>query len=113
MAASQQFGALLETHVLQNLMAFAHLLPSSPKVLYWRTARGEEVDLVLETADRVLPLEIKATRRLGHDDLKGMSAFLQEYPDLAPFGVVLYAGTEWQRPARNVVALPWTTFAAN
>jgi hypothetical protein len=41
-------------------------------------------------------------------DLRGLNAFLGEYPDGAPFGVVLYAGQEWMRPARNVVAIPWS-----
>lgn len=113
LADSPQLGALLETYVLQHLVAFAELLPSSPKVLYWRTVRGEEVDFVLETPGRLLPFEVKASRALGRRDLRGLEAFLREYPDAAPIGVILYSGEEWVRPARNVVALPWSAFAGN
>jgi predicted AAA+ superfamily ATPase len=30
-------------------------------VSYWRTATGEEVDLVVETGGRLLPIKVKAT----------------------------------------------------
>ena len=44
---------------------------------------------------------------------EAVRAFLEEYPDRAPFGVVLHAGREWIRPARNVVAIPWSAFAGS
>jgi hypothetical protein len=111
--SSPQLGPLFEGYVLQHLAAFAALLPVRAELLYWRTTRGEEVDFVVETPTRLLPIEIKTSRTLGRRDLRGLSAFLGEYPDGAPFGIVLYAGQEWLRPARNVVAIPWSAFAGN
>ena len=99
--------------MLQHLAAFAALLPVKAEILYWRTTRGEEVDFVIETPTRLLPIEVKTSRTLGKRDLRGLNAFLEEYPDGAPFGLVLYAGQEWLRPARNVVAIPWATFLGN
>lgn len=96
--------------MLQHLAAFAALLPVRAELLCCRTTRGEEVDFVVETPTRLLPTEVKTSRSLGKRDLRGLSAFLEEYPDGAPFGVVLYAGREWLRPARNVVTIPWPAF---
>lgn len=110
---SPQLGPLFEGYVLQHLAAFSALLPFKAELLYWRTTRGEEVDFVVETPNRLLPIEVKTSRTLGRRDLRGLSAFLEEYPDKAPFGIVLYAGQEWLRPARNVVAIPWSAFAGN
>jgi predicted AAA+ superfamily ATPase len=110
---SPQLGPLFEAYVLQHLAAYADLLPSRADLLYWRTTRGEEVDFVLETPNRLLPIEVKTSRTLGNRDLRGLKAFLEEYPQRAPFGVVLYAGHEWLRPARNMVAIPWSSFAGN
>ena len=110
---SPQLGPLFEGYVLQHLEAFAALLPFSAEFLYWRTARGEEVDFVIETPARLLPIEVKTSRSLGKRDLRGLKAFLEEYPDRAPFGVVLHAGQEWLRPARGVVAIPWSAFVGN
>jgi predicted AAA+ superfamily ATPase len=106
--SSPQLGPLFEAYVLQHLAAFTDLLPVSAQLLYWRTTRGEEVDFVIETPARLLPIEVKASRSLGKRDLRGMSAFLEEYQDGAPFGVMLYGGREWLLPARNVIAIPWS-----
>ncbi len=111
--SSPQLGPLFEGYVLQHLAAFAALLPVRAKLLCWRTTRGEELDFVVETPNRLLPIGVKTSRTLGKRDLRGLKAFLEEYPDGAPFGVVLYAGQEWLRPARNVVAIPWSAFAGN
>jgi len=110
---SPQLGPLFEAYVLQHLQAFATLLPFSAGLLYWRTTRGEEVDFAIETPTRLLPIEVKTSRSLGMRDLRGLEAFLEEYPDRAPFGLVLHAGHEWLRPARGVVAIPWSAFAGN
>ena len=110
---SPQLGPLFEGYVLQHLAAFAALLPVRADLLYWRTTGGEEVDFVVETPNRLLPIEVKASRTLGKRDLRGLKAFLGEYPDGAPFGIVLYAGQEWLRPARNVIAIPWSALFAS
>lgn len=106
---SAQLGQLFETAVLHHLQAFVPELSGVGEITYWRTARGEEVDFVVETPGRLLPIEVKTTRSLGTRDLRGLAAFLAEYPGLAPFGVVLHAGDEWFTPARNVAAIPWTS----
>jgi hypothetical protein len=111
--ASAQLGPLVETFVLHHLSAYASLLPGYATVLYWRTVRAAEVDFVLETPNRLLPVEVKASRTLGRRDLRGLVAFLDEYPDLAPVGVVLHGGQEWGRPARNVLAIPWAALLGN
>jgi hypothetical protein len=106
---SPQLGPLFEAYVAQHLAAYLDLLPVSASLLYWRTTRGEEVDFVVETPSRLLPIEVKVSRTLGARDLRGLGAFLEEYPEQAPFGVVVYAGSEWLRPARGIVAIPWPT----
>ena len=113
LADSPQLGSLFEAYVLQHFAAFADLLPVGADVLYWRTVRGEEIDFVIETPTRLLPVEVKISRTLGRRDLRGLNAFLEEYPDGAPFGVVLYAGQEWRRPARNIIAIPWSAILGN
>ncbi len=110
---SPQLGSLFESYVLHHLAAYVELLASSATLLYWRTHRGEEVDFVVETPSRLLPIEVKTSTALGKRDLRGLAAFLREYPDAAPFGVVLYGGREWLRPTRDVVAIPWSSFVGN
>jgi len=107
---SFHLGALFETLVLQHVRAFSQELRGGAEVMYWRTARGEEVDFVIETPHRLLPIEVNSSRSLRANDWRGLTTFLDEYPDAAPIGIILYAGDEWLRLARNVVAIPWAAF---
>ncbi len=75
--------------------------------LYWRTATGIEVDFVIETPDRLLPIEIKASARITTADGKGLEAFLDEYPDLADGVLLIYGGNETFPLTRRVLATPW------
>lgn len=106
-------GSLFESYVLQNIAAYAELLQVRTEILYWRTVRGHEVDFVIETPTRLLPIEVKTSTTLGKSDLRGVNAFLKEYPEITPFGIVLYHGDEWYRPARDVVAIPWSALLAH
>lgn len=100
-------GAHLENLVLTELLAWRDVQPRRPEILYWRTATGLEVDLVVETPRRVLPIEVKSSRRVGPSDARGLEAFLDEYPDLADGGLLLHAGTEVFPITRRVLAAPW------
>jgi hypothetical protein len=48
-----------------------------PELFYWRTASGQEVDIVLEDRSRkVVGVEGKAAATLGNNDLRGLHASL-------------------------------------
>jgi predicted AAA+ superfamily ATPase len=86
---SSLLGSMFESYVLQNLSAYTELPQVRSEILYWRTVRGHEVDFVIETPTRLLPIEVKTSTTLGKNDLRGVKAFLKEYPEITPFGVVL------------------------
>jgi uncharacterized protein len=65
-----------------------------PEVLYWRAATGMEVDFVIETPNRLLPIEVKVSSRVTTADAKGIEAFFEEYTDLVDGGMMLYGGGE-------------------
>ena len=100
-------GAHLENLVLLDLIAWRDVQPRRPEVLYWRTATGAEVDFVIETPGRLLPIEVKASARVTTKDASGVESFLDEYPDLADGGLLLYGGAETFPLTRRVLAAPW------
>jgi len=100
-------GPHLENLVLIDLMIWRDVQPQRPEVLYWRTASGIEVDFVIETPRRLLPIEVKASGRVAPADAKGLESFLDEYPDLADGGLLLYGGMEIFPVTRRVLAVPW------
>jgi predicted AAA+ superfamily ATPase len=100
-------GAHLENVVLNDLLAWRETCPDRPGVFFWRTARGAEVDFVIERGDRVLPVEVKAAARVSYADARHLRVFLEEYSDLAKGGLVLYAGEDVFWIADRILAVPW------
>jgi predicted AAA+ superfamily ATPase len=96
----------LENLVATDLLAWAWADPRGPNVLYWRTAGGAEVDFVIELPDRLLPIEVKASRRVTHGDARHLLTFLDDYPT-APAALLLYDGDEVFWLDRRVLAAPW------
>jgi len=99
-------GAHLENLLLTDLLAWAGSNPQRPTVLHWRTASGAEVDFVIELPDRLLPIEIKASRRVSYGDARHLRTFLADYP-AAPGALLLYAGEEVFWIDQRILATPW------
>jgi predicted AAA+ superfamily ATPase len=101
-------GAHLENIVLADLLAWSALEIPRPSVLYWRTAKGAEVDFVIEDRGSLLPIEVKSgAARLA--DARHLETFLDEYADRVRAGVLLTTagGIYWL--TRRVLAAPWWT----
>ena len=104
---SELRGAHLENLVLMDLLAWRDSQARQPEVLYWRTAAGEEVDLVIETPSRTLPIEVKAATRVGPADARGLESFLDEYSEITDGALLLHGGTETFPVSKRVLAVPW------
>ncbi|HRO58940.1 MAG TPA: ATP-binding protein [Burkholderiaceae bacterium] len=100
-------GAHLENLVLHDLIAWRDARLERAELGYWRTATGEEVDFVIEAADRLLPIEIKAAARPRLGDAAHLRSFRSEYGKQARTGLLLHTGNtiEWLAP--DVLAAPW------
>ena len=100
-------GAHLENVVLQDLLAWRDSGRTRAQICYWRTTSGTEVDFVIETDDRLLPIEIKSSRRARIRDTAHLRTFIKEYEDRSLPGLLLHSGEtlEWIVP--NVLAAPW------
>ncbi len=101
-------GAHLENLVVVDLLAWAEAQPGPrPQILYWRTASGQEVDVVIEAGDRLVGIEVKASARPSHRDARHLQAFRREYGDAVAGCLLLHTGQETFRLTEGVVATPW------
>lgn len=100
-------GAHLENLILHDLLAWRDARLDLAEVYYWRTTVGDEVDLVIEAGDRLLPVEVKATTRPRRRDVATLRTFRAEYGDQSRPGLLLHAGelVDWIAP--DVLAAPW------
>ena len=100
-------GACLENLVLCDLLAWRETRTQPTEVMHWRTAGGAEVDFIVETQDRLLPIEVKATTRPRLGDARHLRTFNAEYAGQTRIGLLVYGGDtiEWLAP--DVLAVPW------
>lgn len=102
-------GAHLENLVLCDLLAWRDARLERAELGYWRTAMGEEVDFVIETGGRLLPVEVKVTARPRLADAAHLRTFRAEYGKKARAGLLLHTGSTLEWLAPDVLAAPWWT----
>ena len=105
--AAEPGGAHLENLVLQDLLAWRDARLERAELGYWRTAIGEEVDFVIETGGRLLPIEVKASARPRLADATHLRTFRTEYGRKARAGLLLHTGSTLEWLAPDVLAAPW------
>ncbi len=105
--AEEPAGAHLENLVLHDLLAWRDARIERAELGYWRTANGEEVDLVVEAGGRLLPIEVKATARPRLADSGHLRTFRAEYGKKARAGLLLHTGSSLEWLAPDVLAAPW------
>jgi hypothetical protein len=93
-----------ETFLIDQLVsAYQRALPGS-QAFFWRTAAGDEVDLLVEGGGARVPFEMKLHSAPTAEDARGL---LRCMSDLAlPRGYLVYPGRERYSLGRGVTALP-------
>lgn len=98
-------GALFETYVAQNLAALLEAHLPDAQLSYWHEHGRHEVDFVIETARKVIAIEVKAATRWSGSDLSGLRAFQTRTPDCIA-AVLAYNGSETVDLGDRIWAIP-------
>jgi uncharacterized protein len=72
-------GSFWETHVVMEVVKYRASLGKAWPLWFWRTAQGDEVDLLLERDGRFIAIEAKSAESIDQKDLKGIRAFKRDY----------------------------------
>lgn len=98
-------GALFENLVILEFLKQRLNLGKKPNIYFWRDNVGNEVDLLLETAPLVVPLEIKSGQTITQDFYKGLNYWNKITNTSA--GYVVYAGKETRKQSNGIQVLPY------
>lgn len=102
-----QFGHLLESFAVHEILKQASWLPELPQAGHYRTKDGVEVDLVLEQFDgTVVGVEVKAGTQIRAEDVSGLASLRGKLGDSFVGGVVLYTGEVAYQLADRLFAVP-------
>jgi uncharacterized protein len=107
LAGGEPTGAHLENLVACDLMTWRETRTPRPAVLFWRTVNGEEVDFVIESGARLIPIEVKAATRATWQDARHLRTFAEQYGDRVRGSLVIHTGDEMVRLDRSTLAVPW------
>lgn len=99
-------GSIFENYVVAEVAKAYHHHRRMPPIFFWRDRTGHEVDLLIEEAGRLSPVEIKSGNTLSSDMLDGLF-WWAKLADLPPdAGTLVYGGDE--AFTRNTVPVrPW------
>ncbi|MBF0546050.1 MAG: ATP-binding protein [Candidatus Riflebacteria bacterium] len=77
------------------------------KLFFLRSSDGAEIDFIIETQEKLIPIEVKWTERPATADARNLRNFIKEQGEKAPMGYIV---CRCQRPMlieENILALPW------
>ena len=73
-----QYGVILENAIVEKLNTIMPYMEHETRLHYWRTRTKEEVDIVVYTPEKLLPIEIKSDKKMQTKHLKGIRSFLEK-----------------------------------
>ena len=83
-----ELGKLVETIVFNHCLRLKFNLTSAagPEMFYWRE-NGNEIDIIIDRMEHILPIEVKYRNRIDEKDVKAIREFVES--GKAPFGFVV------------------------
>jgi uncharacterized protein len=99
-------GQLFETWAVSELLKYRFNNALSSNLYFWRDSAGHEVDILIDQADKLLPVEIKSGQTVAADFFDGLKKFQKLAEHSAGNAALIYGGAQGQnRKMINVV--PW------
>lgn len=100
-------GAIFETALLNEIVKGYRNRGQEPQVYFWRTSSGTEVDVVVETQGRLVPVETKTSATPNRRMARGIEAFCDQLGDRAAKGYVVHPGEAELPLGPHARALPF------
>jgi len=99
-------GAVFESFVVSELYKnFLHR-GEEPRLYFWRDASGHEVDLLIDTGTRLIPIEIKSAKTIASDFFDDLRYYRDLSGNEATTAVLVYGGSDAFRRS-GVAVYPW------
>jgi len=105
----EERGALFETYLLHEIRAFLHYRELDYPLFFYRTRAGLEVDLIVETRDGLVALEMKSGIRWERKDGAGLREFSALHAPGKVQAMGVYAGPR-QLVDGPFTVYPWSEF---
>jgi len=106
-ASGPMAGPIMETAVLSEIVKTLTHRGLEPQVYFWRTSAGTEVDIVVETAGKLVPIEVKLSATPRPAFAASIKTFQEDFGSRAMPGYVVHPGDVRLPLGPQVTALPF------
>lgn len=106
-ASGPMGGAIFETAVLTEIVKTYLHRGEEPRVYFWRTSSGTEVDILVETDGHIVPIEVKLSATPRPAMAKGIVALRKDLGKKVLPGYVVHPGDIRLTLGSGVTALPY------
>lgn len=90
-------GNLFENLIVIEALKYRFNRGKRSNLYFWRDAKGNEIDLVIESGPDIAAVEIKAGATVSSDWFKGLHTFSAKLLAPPKVNALIYSGTEQQR----------------
>ncbi len=101
-------GAIMETAVLTEIVKATVHRGLDPQVYFWRTSTGHEVDIIIESAGKLIPIEVKLSATPSPKGASSIKSLQKLFGNRIGHGYVIHPGDVRLPLGNNVTAIPFS-----
>ncbi|EMY80192.1 ATP-binding protein, P-loop NTPAse superfamily [Psychroflexus gondwanensis ACAM 44] len=102
-------GSLFENMVIVELLKQRLNKGKLNNLYFWRNSKGNEIDIIIDNFDELIPIEIKSGETITKDYFKGLD-YWNNLTGLTG-GRVIYGGSQYQKRSHGVEVIPFASLA--
>ncbi len=87
-------GSIFETFVVSEVIKSFLNRGERPNLYFWRDSSGVEVDILIEQAGRIIPVEIKSGKTVARDSFSALEKWVSLAGEMAINPTLIYGGME-------------------
>lgn len=106
----QSSGQLFETMLVGEIVKSFYNQGKIPRVFWWRTSNGEEVDFVIEDKGKIVPIEVKLSAKADKSIAKNLFSFSELFSDKIDRALLVNLSKTKLSLGKNIFSIPFGEF---
>lgn len=103
-------GSLFENFVITEIIKSRFNIAKPHHLYFWRDNTGHEIDVILEKANKLYPIEIKSSKTITPAFFSGLNFWNKISGESG--GAVVYDGNSYQKRSNGIEVFPWNKIQA-
>ena len=103
------YGSIFESFIISEFLKSYLNSGQEPAIYFWRDSTGNEIDVIIDNGDELMPVEIKAGQTIASDFFKGIKFWKNLAKDKVKGAALVYGG-ETSHIRSNTYVYSWSVF---